>query len=273
MDKNQHEGHRDRLKNRYLNDGLDNFELHNVLELMLFYAKPQIDTNVLAHTLIETFGSFSGVLDATVGDLVKVKGITMSVALYIKMFVDVYRKYSQDLVTNMKIFDGIEAFGKFLLPQFIGRRNEMVILMCLDGKMKLLATHVIFEGNVNAAQMSIKKVVEYVLRYNAVSVVIAHNHPSGLALPSQKDMQTTHKINTVLNYMGIRLLDHLIFADDDYVSFHQSGLLKQNDIERDAAYYAVTKDLDVYSPDNDILKNEAAEQNKTTGDSKWQILK
>lgn len=220
-----HNGHRNRLKERFLKEGLDSFEAHNVLELILFYAIPRKDTNETAHRLLDTFHSLSGVFEASYGELLKVEGVGPSAASLIKMFPDVMRKYSVDKEKNLKIIETTEDAGKFLLPLFIGRSDEIVVLVCLDCKRKVLHSSIIFEGSVNSAQISIRKIVEVALRYNSSTVIIAHNHPGGLALPSKEDVTTTGTVKEVLTGVGIDLLDHIVVADNDYVSFADSGLL------------------------------------------------
>lgn len=222
-----HDGHRERLKERFNKEGLDNFEPHNVLELVLFFAIPRRDTNELAHKLIERFGSLAAVFDAPVGELTKVEGIGESAALLIKLFPAVAAKYKADRDANFKIIDSSDAAGAFLTPKFFGKTDELVYLICLDSKRKILYDGIIFEGSVNSTNISIRKIVEITLRYNATSVIIAHNHPGGIALPSKEDIGSTEKMKSVLNGVGISLIDHIIVADDDYVSFADSGLLNR----------------------------------------------
>lgn len=221
-----HDGHRERLKERFAKEDLDSFDAHNVLELILFYAIPRKDTNLIAHRLINTFGSISAVFDASIGDLIKVDGMGKNAATYLKLFPSVMRKYREDKDRDFTIIQDSEMAGKYLLPSFLGRSDEVVVLVCLDSKRKVLANLVIFEGSVNSAQISVRKIVEAALRYNSSSVLIAHNHPGGLALPSKEDVATTSMVKNILAGVGIDLLDHIVVADGDFVSFADSGLLK-----------------------------------------------
>lgn len=219
------EGHRERLKQRFLREGLDGFEPHNILELALFFVIPRRDTNALAHELINTFGSLSAVFDAPAHELMRVKGIGENAALYLKLFPSIFRLYEQDKRRKRECIDSTEDAGKHILPQFVGRTNETVYAVYMDNKRKVLYSGVLFEGNVNSAQISTRKIAETAIRFNASSVILAHNHPGGLALPSREDIGTTHKIASVLHGMGIELADHLIVADDDFVSMADSGFL------------------------------------------------
>jgi DNA repair protein RadC len=124
------------------------------------------------------------------------------------------------------ILSTVDACGKYLVPYFQSRRNETVFLLCLDAKCKVLCCKELGEGSVNSAAVPIRRIVEVALGANATSVVLAHNHPSGLAIPSGEDVQTTRRVAIALNAVEITLADHIVVADDDYVSLAQSGLYR-----------------------------------------------
>ena len=218
-----HIGHRKRLKERFMTEGLDNFNEVNVLELMLFYCVQRQDTNPLAHKLLNHFGRLSSVLDASPEELMKVPGVTEHIATYLTMINAVGRYYLRNRWADTKILTTTEACGRYMLPYFHALQNETVYLLCLDAKCKVLACKKVGEGSVNSASISIRRIVETALGANAVSVVLAHNHPSGLALPSAEDIQTTRRLGRALHAVEITLADHLVMADDDFVSMVQSG--------------------------------------------------
>ena len=124
------------------------------------------------------------------------------------------------------ILDTTESCGHYLIPYFFGRRNETVFLLCLDAKCKMLCCKEIGEGSVNSAGVPVRRIVETALNANATTVVLAHNHPSGIALPSSDDVQTTHRVAAALETVDIILADHIIVADDDFVSLVQSGVYR-----------------------------------------------
>ena len=219
-----HDGHRQRLRERFLKEGLDNFTQEQVVELLLFYSIPRIDTNEIAHHLVNRFGSLSQVLEAPVEELQKVPGIGEQSAVLLHLMAEVARYYQVNRTMNEKVLNTIEKCGANLLPYFVGRRNETVYLLCLDAKCKLLCCREISEGSINAASISIRKVVETALAANATSVVLAHNHPSGVAMPSGDDVVTTHRIAAALHAVDVYLADHLVISDDDYVSMVHSKL-------------------------------------------------
>lgn len=218
-----HAGHRQRLKERFLQEGLDHFSQVNALELLLFYCVPRKDTNPLAHKLLEHFGKLHNVLEASYDELLKVEGVNKNIATYLTMVHATGRYYIKNRALENVILTTIDQCGDYLLPHFHGLQNETVFLLCLDAKCKVLACKKVGEGSVNSASISIRKIVEIALGSNAVSVVLAHNHPSGLAIPSVEDIQTTRRLGRALNAVEILLADHIVVAEDEFVSIVQSG--------------------------------------------------
>ena len=224
-----HAGHRQRLKERFLRDGLDHFEEHQVLELLLFYGIPQRDTNEIAHELIRKFGSLSKVLEATPEELSEVKYVGDNVTTLFQLITAVARYYQVNCAMREEILTSIDACGRYLVPFFYERQNETVFLLCLDAKCKVLSCEKVGEGSVNSAGVPVRKIVELALKANATSVILAHNHPSGLAIPSGEDIQTTRRVAMALDAVEIGLVDHIIVADSDWVSLSQSGLYRQSE--------------------------------------------
>lgn len=218
-----HKGHRQRLKDRFLKEGLDNFEELYVLELLLFYCIPQVDTNPIAHALLDHFGSLPGVLEATPEELQKVPGVGANAATFLSLIPQVGRYYQVKRAAPGAILSTIKQCGDYLIPYFYGREHETVFLLCLDAKCKVLGCKFVGEGSVNSASIPIRRVVEIALNTNATTVVLAHNHPSGLALPSTDDVQTTLQLARAMDAVEITLADHIVVADNDFVSLSQSG--------------------------------------------------
>ena len=218
-----HDGHRQRLKQRFLEEGLESFTDIQVLELLLFFSVPRQDTNPIAHALLDHFGSLYQVLEAPVEELRKVKGVGEQSALLLSLMNDVARYYQVDRTMREKILPTVQACGEYLVPFFFGRKVETVFLLCLDAKCKVLCCKEIGQGSVNSAGISVRKIVETALAANATTVVLAHNHPSGIAVPSSEDVQTTCRVAMALSAVEIQLADHIVVADGDYVSMVQSG--------------------------------------------------
>lgn len=223
-----HTGHRQRLKDRFLKEGLDHFEELYVLELLLYYCIARKDTNPIAHALLDQFGSLTAVFEATPAELQKVPGIGREAATFLSLIPQVGRYYQIKRAEPGDILRTIEQCGRYLVPYFYGRENETVFLLCLDAKCKVLGCKLVGEGSVNSANIPIRRVVEIALNTNATTVILAHNHPSGLALPSADDLQTTLRVARAMEAVEITLADHIVVADDDFVSLSQSGLYCPN---------------------------------------------
>jgi len=222
-EKNIHVGHRKRAKAEFLIRGLEGLPDHKVLELLLFYAIPQGDVNPLAHRLLDHFGSLSGVFHATHEQLTEVSGVGDNTATLIRLVTAVAARYMQDQVDMKDVFTHSWQFQQLFSPYFFGVRNEMAYLACLDGKHKLIACKKLSEGDALSTDISARNIVSAALSCNAVTVVLAHNHISGIALPSLEDRTVTQRLYTLLRDVGVLLFDHCIFAGDDMVSMRQSG--------------------------------------------------
>jgi DNA repair protein RadC len=218
-----HEGHRQRMKDRFFYEKMDHFSDHEVLELLLYYAIPRKDTNPIAHALISHFGSLPQVLDASVEELEQVDGISRNAAVLLKLVTEMGRYYEVERKRQTRILKSVEECGNYLLPRFFGRVNETVFLLCLDARCKVLSCREVGEGSINSANVSIRRIVEMALASKASSVVLAHNHPSGIALPSAEDRATTRRVAAALSLVDVVLVDHIIVAENDFVSLAESG--------------------------------------------------
>lgn len=220
-----HDGHRQRKKEQFLQHGLDVFADHEALELLLFYAIPRQDVNPTAHLLLEHFGSLEAVLAASTEELEQVPGVGRSAAALIQLVPQLVRRAKASSAANTKVLDTTERIGAFFLDQYVAQDHEVVYLLCLDAKGRMLSCHTIGDGDIASAQMQLRSVVEIALRSNAVLAALAHNHPSGVAFPSQADRIATSQIQSALSTIGVTLVDHIVVADDDYISFRHAGLL------------------------------------------------
>ena len=222
-----HEGHRARMKQRFLSHGERVFDDHQLLELLLFYAVPQGDTNPLAHRLLQTFGSLAGVFDAPTKDLLRVPGVGEHTALLIHMMPQLMRRYHISRLDEEAIINSSGDAGSYLLPYFYGAKNDTVYLLSMDVKGRVLGCDLIAEGGMDAVVLNSRLVVEKALSHQASQVILAHNHVRGIALPSDEDVTATLALRPILGALGVQLSDHLIIADEDYVSLSESGLLPE----------------------------------------------
>ena len=219
-----HDGHREKLRHRFAEGGAGQFTDCELLELLLFYAIPRRDTNDLAHRLLEQYGSLSGVLSAPAADLQQVEGIGESAAVLVKLAPELCRR-AKDGAKKETVLSSTEAAGRYLTERFAGESSEAVYQLCLDRKGKLLVCRRIGDGGLSSAGFSVRKLVENAVLTAASGVILSHNHPSGIALPSREDYGATEQAARALDAVGVPLLDHIIVADGDFVSMADSGLM------------------------------------------------
>ncbi len=221
--KDLHAGHRDRLRDRFIRDGLSTFEPHNVLELMLFYGIPYKDTNELAHALIARFGSFDKVLEAGYDELVTVPGVGKNAASLIMLFNQVNRYYDMLKADPGMKFNNSDSIVEYAKPRYKHLDVEMFSIMCLDSECHLLKFAEISRGIANMTDVNIRKAVEVAVRAKAVSVVAMHNHPSNSLKVSAADINTTRMLKDALNLLSINLVDHIIITNLYHLSMLDTG--------------------------------------------------
>lgn len=222
---NLHDGHRERKRDQFLRCGADSFADHELLEMLLYYAVPQRDTNPIAHTMLERFGSLPAVLAAPPEELMEVPYVKERAAILIRLISAIYQRALTAGDGGEVILDTRERIGEYFRKIFIGHAAEVVYQLCLDGKGKKKKLYKVSEGDLGSVGLNIRQIMENTLRSKAVMVVLAHNHPSGIALPSHEDQVVTRMVREALETVDVRLVDHVIVADDDYVSMAESGFL------------------------------------------------
>ena len=220
-----HDGHREKMRQRFMTGGLDAFADHEILELLLYYAIPRRDTNPIAHALMERYGSLPAVLAAPMEDLKRTEGIGESAAVLLHLVPQVCRRARLAQVGEDQVLNSSERAGAYLLECFDGESREVIYQLCLDRKGKLLACKRLGEGSVASADLDVRRLVENAILTGASAVILAHNHPRGVALPSDGDYTATMRVRAALNAIGIELADHIIVADGDFVAMADSGYL------------------------------------------------
>ncbi len=224
---NLHAGHRERMKNRYLSKGFRDFEPHELMEILLYYGVPQRDTNPLAHELLNTFGSVNAVLSADREVLCSIKGVTPHVATLLNLVGDLHRYCAEEAMPLGIPLRTTADFVKFLGPRFDRLAVEQVWIVCMDVLSRVVGVHQISSGTPLGSDVNMRRILQLALADNACKMVLAHNHPSGIALPSQVDITTTTALAKSLQGVHIQLIDHLIFArDNECVSFNDTEELR-----------------------------------------------
>jgi len=225
-DKNLHAGHRQRMKDAFYKSGLKNMQPHQVLEMVLFNTIPYVDTNGIAHQLIDRFGSLSGVFDADPDELMEIPAIKPATVFLLKLIPEVSRVYYADRAGKAGRISKTEDMAKIFQNDFRGRDHEVVSLILLSSAGKVVFHDILHEGSVNAAPIYKRKIMELCLKYNATAAALAHNHPSGNIMPSSNDMKTTRSLTAALAAVDVTLQDHFIFSDSDYMSMRKAGWLE-----------------------------------------------
>ncbi len=223
MDKNLHDGHRERVRQEFLQHGFDrNTPPHKILEILLFYCVQRADTNPIAHELIKKYGSVAAVLDAPVEDLAAFKGLSERSAVLLKLIMPIAQRYIYDKQEQKPTFKSLDSIGKYILGTFLGETREKVGVMCLDTKGGMLDFAFLGEGNLDSVGLSNRDLAKRVLDCGATAAVLCHNHPNGIALPSDNDISLTKQVAETLSNIGVQLIDHVIVTDSDFVSMAQS---------------------------------------------------
>lgn len=222
----QHKGHRERLRERFEKGGFTGFHDYEVLEFLLTFIFRQGDVKPLAKELIKTFGSFSKVLDASVAELESVKGMGKASALSLHAFRETMAYYFQNHVkVDKEQITKMSALVEMLRASIGHKPNEVLFAIFLNAKNEVLTTKELGEGTVSQAAAFPRKIVEEALKQKATSIILAHNHPGGIAEPSEHDEGITAEIQKALALVDVTLQDHIILANNEYYSFKRNGLL------------------------------------------------
>jgi DNA repair protein RadC len=219
-------GHRERLRERFEKGGFSGFHDYEVLEFLLTFIFRQGDVKPLAKELIKTFGSFSKVLDASAAELENIKGIGKVSALSLHAFREAMAYYFQNhIVVDKKQITKMSVLVEMLRASIGQKQNEILFSIFLNAKNEVLATKELGEGTVSQASAYPRKIVEEALKQKATSIILAHNHPGGVAEPSEHDESITTEIQKALALVEISLQDHIILANNQYYSFKRNNLI------------------------------------------------
>ena len=222
----EHEGHRDRLRGRFLRDGnMTGFAPHEALELLLTYAIPRKDVNPIAHSLIDHFGSLHAVLEARQEELTAVLGIGPGAAMLIRMMLPLFRLYENDRLAERKVLSSYREARDYCASLFKGVTEERFYLISLDAGLRIIAARLIAQGTVDEVAVYPREVLGLLLRQNAQGALLTHNHPDRTCEPSREDVDRTLLLDDVMDKVGIRLFDHVICGTDGTYSFAQHRLL------------------------------------------------
>ncbi|MCD8390714.1 MAG: hypothetical protein LUD03_02605 [Firmicutes bacterium] len=224
---NVHKDHRKRMYARYDQMKFEGFNDHEVLEMLLFYVIKMRNTNDIAHALLNRFGSLEGVLNASAEKLVKVENVGYETARYLNMWGNAFKR--SDYVKPPKNFRG-DAAEKFLINLFKGKQREEMYIICLDPRDNILNCRMLDSGSFESAGIDVGKAIRTAIDYDSAQVVFAHNHPSGITVASNADINVTSILLSAMNLVGIRMRDHIIVAGEKCVSITREYNIKEEKI-------------------------------------------
>jgi len=222
------------MRDRALNEGFSSFADHELLEYLLFHTVPRVDTNPTAHALLQEFGSIKAILEASDDELCRVSGVGEKSALMFSLMIEFLRRYEAEFYRKQPTYCAMSDVVQYLHPKFYGINVERLYLMMFNNRMNLIDCVMLSEGNVNCTEASIRKITELVLNKRVSSVLLAHNHPDGLAVPSSEDIHLTDVLNSHLGMLGIVLVEHIIFAGMNYqpIMKQRSGTFRCSPLSR-----------------------------------------
>lgn len=223
--KQYQQGHKNRIQSRYMNESLDNFQPHEVLELILSITIVRKDTKLLAKKLLQTFGGLNSVMNASASDLQDVAGVGLKTATTIKLFKDVNVFLMREKMNRIHVFKSVEAVNNYLILKYRGVKNEEFRVLYVNSKNILLKDAVISKGISTKTLIDFRLIAKEIFNISATGLIVVHNHPSGDCNPSSQDISTTNNLKSFLKHLNVRLLDHFIVGYDRIFSFAEEGLL------------------------------------------------
>ncbi|WP_300619339.1 DNA repair protein RadC [uncultured Fusobacterium sp.] len=222
----KYEGHRERLREKYLQGGYFAFHEYEVLELLLTYVIPRKDTKPIAKDLIEKFGSLDGVVTASIEELCSISGIKENSAIFVKLLGDLSKNLYKGEIKKERIqLKDKNSLIRYLRSEIGFSSREEFRVIFLNNYNMLVGSETLFIGTIDKSAVYPREIVEKVLYYKAKGIIFAHNHPSGNLRPSKQDIQITEHMQEALDLIDVKLLEHIIITQDGYFSFLEEGLI------------------------------------------------
>ncbi len=269
-----HDNHRQRMIERCQRTGFDSFADHEILEMLLYFSKPRCDTNETAHLLLERFGRIDNVFEATPEELMQIDGIGQRSAVLMHLIRESARRYTKAVMQNRKRFSHIREVAEYAHACFVGATTEQLYLFLFNNGMEMIDSILLTTGAINSAEIPSRMMIEKAILKKAACAVLAHNHPHGMAVPSESDIQLTYHAAEVLGLINIPLLEHLVFAENRYACIMKTnyrvglnastpGFSQQNSFLVDLDTFVTIDDEECVIPDpfevNKLKKSEEKE--------------
>lgn len=225
MAAHQHQQHRQRMKQRFLKEGLDNFQPHEILEMLLYYTIPQRNTNDIAHNLINKYGSLEKVLQADIDSLIEEKYITENTAVLFKLITQTTKIYNTRCSDERAVLTEKKSIEKFFVSLYVGETSEKLYAVCLDESLRVIDFKNVSEGTSDSVRINIRDIIEFSIKCKSNKIIISHNHPNFDEQPSREDIEQTRRIETILKGIDITLIDHIIVSRDKIFSMRGEGII------------------------------------------------
>ncbi len=221
------EGHRKRLREKFIESGLDGFFDYEIVELLLTLGTPRKDCKVIAKEAIKRFKNLKGVLDAEVSDLITINGVGTSNIIGLTLFKAISERYSKEIISPKILLNSSKLVAEYLKAKIGNKKEEHFMIMYFDTRNKLINEEVSV-GTLNASLVHPREVFKKAIKDNVAQIIIAHNHPSGDFKPSEEDISTTKRLIEAGKLVGISVIDHLILTSDKYFSFKENRIITNN---------------------------------------------
>lgn len=221
---NPNAGHRERMRQRYLANGLNGFQPHEIIEFLLFFSKPRCDTNKIAHELIQRFHTISGVFDAEIDELCRVDGVGTNSAILLHMMPDIFKAYELSRHSCKLNFKSQKELKSYLSSLYVGEVKEQTYVISFNSAAKVISIESAGIGTPASVNFDLRTIAEIALRNRAVSIALVHNHPDGNPQPSNTDIYSTESLKKSLNLLDIKLADHYIVGKR-VISMREYGFL------------------------------------------------
>ena len=218
-------GHRQRLKKKFIETGIDALHDYEIVEFLLTYAIPRKDVKSLAKGLLRQFGSLKGLMDASLQDLESVEGLGIHTAILIKLAKDLGTRYLKEKAKEKPQVTCTKELLDYCSSKMGGLKDEQFHVIYLDAQNRIIEAELIQEGIVNQAVVYPRKVLENALSQKASAIILVHNHPSGHIKPSDADIRLTRTIQETAKVLDILVHDHLIIGENRFFSFREEGLM------------------------------------------------
>lgn len=203
---------------------LDGFADHEVMEMLLYFVLPRVNTNEVAHLLLQRFGNIKSVLNADITELCEIEGIGPTAAEKLSLMGHVYKRIERESYTNI-FADDIDALGEYLQVFYKGEREERLCAFSVNAAGKISACRVIAVGEADRVTLDIKELKRFLIYNKADSLLLTHNHPGGSAMPSDEDIVLTRNLRRLLGD-DVRIMDHVIVGEDEVVSMRYLGFFR-----------------------------------------------